>query len=104
VHEIAQVNNVYIFPGVGLGALAVGATRITDAMITAASGAVAELAVGGASDRLLPPVEQSAEAARLVATAVARQAVADGVASEGDDLTDAAIDLLIDDHAWHPVY
>lgn len=103
-HEIAQVNNVYIFPGVGLGALAVGATRITDAMITAASGAVAELAVAGAEDRLLPPVEQSAEAARLVAAAVARQAVADGVSSVGEDLTDATIDGLIDEQAWHPEY
>jgi len=104
VHQVAQVNNVYIFPGVGLGALAVGATRITDAMITAASGAVAKLAVADAEDRLLPPIELAAEAARLVATAVARQAVTDGVAAGGDDLTDEAIELLIDDHTWRPVY
>ena len=107
VHEIAQVNNVYIFPGVGLGALAVGATRITDAMITAASGAVAELAVVGAEDRLLPPVGQAAEAARLVATAVARQAVADGVSSVGltnDAISHDEIEVLIDDQTWRPEY
>ncbi len=104
VHQIAQVNNVYIFPGVGLGALAVGATRITDAMITAASGAVAELAVMGTEERLLPPIGRAAEAARSVATAVARQAVADGVSAIGDDLTDEAVELLVDDHTWRPVY
>ncbi len=100
-HEIAQVNNVYIFPGVGLGALAVGATRITDAMITAASGAVADLAVAGTEDRLLPPVGRAAEAARMVAIAVACQAVADGVCAVSDT---ESVESLIDANTWHPIY
>ncbi len=104
-HEIAQVNNVYIFPGVGLGALAVGATSITDAMITAASGAVAVLAVIGNADRLLPPIEEAPEAARVVASAVARQAVADGLVSPAAaGLSDDAIEELVDNQIWRAQY
>ena len=39
---VAQCNNIYIFPGVGLAVTAVRATRITDAMMTAAAAAVRE--------------------------------------------------------------
>ncbi len=80
VHHIAQVNNVYIFPGVGLGAVAVGARRITDSMITAAAGAVAELAIAAPDRRLLPPIIAAEGCAHSVAVAVAVQAVVDGVA------------------------
>jgi malic enzyme len=39
--KINQTNNSYIFPGVGLGAVAVKARRITDAMFVAAAKALA---------------------------------------------------------------
>jgi len=40
---VNQTNNSYIFPGVGLGVLAVGARRITDAMFMVAGKAVAAM-------------------------------------------------------------
>ena len=41
-HHISQANNVYVFPGLGLGTLASGATMITDSMLLAAARAVAD--------------------------------------------------------------
>jgi malate dehydrogenase (oxaloacetate-decarboxylating) len=41
--KVNQTNNSYIFPGIGLGVLAAGARRITDAMFMVAGKKVAEL-------------------------------------------------------------
>ena len=98
---ITQVNNIYVFPGVGLGAVAVRARSITDAMITAASGAVAELAAASPGDLLLPPIEAAGQCARAVAIEVARCAVAQGVC---DTIDDAEIERRVDDAIWHPSY
>ena len=100
---IAQTNNSYIFPGVGLGILASRATRVSDAMFMAAAKAVAHLSptVDDKHGKLLPPVDQLRAVSSFVAEAVARQAQADGVAEVSDDLT------LSDDIAamvWEPRY
>jgi malate dehydrogenase (oxaloacetate-decarboxylating)(NADP+) len=71
-----QGNNSYIFPGVGLGAIASGATRITDAMFMAAAHALAQdvseadLAQGS----LYPPLPGIREVSAHIAAAVARVA------------------------------
>ncbi len=99
--EISQVNNISVFPGVGLGVVAVGARRVTDSMITAASGAVADLAAAQPGERLLPPVDAAGRCAVDVARAVARTAVVDGVCPETGG---AEIDALIDAISWEPTY
>ena len=75
---VAQCNNVSIFPGLGLGVTAVHATRITDAMLTAAARAVAAAAPSHHDPHgmLLPGRGQLADTALLVAAAVAGAAVA----------------------------
>ncbi|WP_131113998.1 NAD-dependent malic enzyme [Lichenihabitans psoromatis] len=100
---INQTNNSYIFPGVGLGVLAVDARRVTDAMFMAAARALADLspALKDPNGRLLPPVEELRSVARTLAGAVARQAIADGVA---EPLDEAEIDERIDAHVWEPSY
>jgi malate dehydrogenase (oxaloacetate-decarboxylating) len=101
-YEIGQANNALIFPGLGLGAIAAGATRVTDGMIIAAARAVAELvdpSTPGAP--LLPPVDRLRNTSHAVAVAVARAAAREGVAS-------LALDGNIDDHVrlrmWKPTY
>jgi malate dehydrogenase (oxaloacetate-decarboxylating) len=100
---VAQCNNVYVFPGVGLGVTAVRATRVTDAMMTAAAVAVGDAATirHHPHGTLLPDRAQLAGIATAVARAVAKAAVADAVAPA---LTDDQIDQAIDRTRWRPRY
>ncbi|HTV86890.1 MAG TPA: NAD-dependent malic enzyme [Dyella sp.] len=101
--DIDQTNNSYIFPGVGLGVLAAGATRVTDAMFVAAGKVVADMSptVNDPRGRLLPPVDQLRAVSVAVARAVAVQAQADGVAEACDEAT---LDKRIQAIAWEPRY
>ena len=100
---VDQTNNSYIFPGVGLGAIAVQARRITDVMFMAAAKALAELSPARHDGRanLLPPVTALREIAVAVARAVARQAVKDGLAPA---LGEGEIDAAIAAKMWEPKY
>jgi malate dehydrogenase (oxaloacetate-decarboxylating) len=100
---VAQCNNIYIFPGVGLAVTAVRATRVTDAMITAAAAAVGDAATirRDPHGTLLPDRAQLVDTARVVASAVAKAAVADAVAPA---LSDDQIDEAIHRTSWLPRY
>ncbi|WP_288199170.1 NAD-dependent malic enzyme [uncultured Pleomorphomonas sp.] len=102
-YHFAQTNNSYIFPGVGLGTLAVGAKRVTDAMFLAAARALAELspAKTNPGDKLLPTLDRMREVSSHIAVAVAKQAMAEGLAPKLDD---AAIKAAIKAKVWEPVY
>jgi len=77
-----QGNNVYIFPGVGLGVLACAASRITEPMFLAAARTLAsgvtqaDLARGS----VYPPLNNVREVSRKIATTVAEEAHACGLA------------------------
>ena len=98
---IGQGNNALLYPGLGLGVIVSGASRVTDGMLLAAAQAVAsqvDPTSPGAS--LLPPVENLRASSATVAVAVARQAEADGVATAShDNLIQAVQDAM-----WQPVY
>ncbi len=98
-----QTNNSYIFPGVGLGAIAVKARLVTDGMFMAAARTVAELSPARTDPdgHLLPPVSALRETAYHVAIAVAAQAIAEGVS---DVSPDTDLGQLIDARMWRPVY
>ena len=100
---IAQCNNSYIFPGVGLGVLACAARRVTDEMLMASSEMLAEASPWASGDTrsLLPPLEQATDLSRSIAFAVAKVAQAQGHASEiSDDLLLSRINGLF----WAPEY
>ncbi|RDS86216.1 NAD-dependent malic enzyme [Dyella psychrodurans] len=101
--DIDQTNNSYIFPGVGLGVLAAGAKRVTDAMFMVAGKVVADMSptVSDPHGRLLPPVDQLRAVSVAVARAVAIQAQADGVADVCDEAT---LDKRIQAIVWEPRY
>lgn len=108
VHEgktypIAQCNNSYIFPGIGLGVLAVNAKRVTDEMLMESSRALATcspLAING-HGALLPPLEEIHLVSKKIAFAVAKKAIEQGVALE---ITDEALHVAIEQSFWQPVY
>jgi malate dehydrogenase (oxaloacetate-decarboxylating) len=102
-YTIAQCNNSYIFPGIGLGVLAVKARRISDEMLRAASetlAAASPLANTG-SGALLPPLTQLADLSKQIAFAVAKVAMAQGHALELDDAT---LRRKIEANFWRPAY
>ncbi len=100
-HLISQVNNVYVFPGIGLGVVASGATRVSDGMLTAATRAIGEFPREPGDTGLLPPLVQTGEVARHVARAVAGVAVAEGLAEK---LSDDEIAARVEASCWQPSY
>lgn len=101
---VAQANNVYVFPAVGLAVTACRATRVTDRMMVAAARAVGECAVRAGSDGatpLLPPLADMREAAREIALAVAMAAVEDGVAPQA---TESELREAVSTARWSPRY
>ncbi len=101
VHRIGQANNAFIFPGMGLGILAVGAREVTDGMFLAAARALADATSEDlvAAGQIYPDIDDVRTVSREVAIAVANQAVADGVAEPVEELETA-----IDAEMWFPDY
>jgi malate dehydrogenase (oxaloacetate-decarboxylating)(NADP+) len=98
-----QGNNSYIFPGVGLGAIACGATRITDEMFLAAAETLASLVTPADLDQgsLFPPLSNTREVSARIAVAVAEVAFERGLASRSrpEDMLE-----LVKAHVYDPRY
>jgi malate dehydrogenase (oxaloacetate-decarboxylating) len=102
-HPIAQCNNAYIFPGIGLGVVAAGATRVSDGMLMATSAALAEaspLASSGGG-ALLPPIADIAQLSRVIAFEVGKVAQQEGLAPES---TEEELRLSIERNFWKAEY
>src|SRR5690606_35884988 len=100
-YEIAQANNALVFPGIGLGTVAVRATRVTDGMVAAAAQALAERTSAtrrGAA--LLPTMRELRSVSAAVAIRVAAAAEAEGVATR--ELRRPLHDIY--QLMWQPVY
>ena len=102
--KVDQTNNSYIFPGVGLGVIAVDATRISDEMLMVAAKALAAASPTLADPKanLLPPVTALRDVAETVALAVALQAHKEGLTKKGIE-TDQ-IEGLVRAKIWSPHY
>lgn len=102
-HVIAQCNNSYIFPGVGLGVIASQVKHVTENMFMAASNALAKSSplVNGAGDTLLPALSQIREVSLSIALAVGLQAMEDDVA---EVISAQELKVKIKDNFWEPQY
>ena len=101
-HFIAQCNNVYIFPGLGLGALACEATQVSDGMLLAAARTLAlhSPALKDPSASLFPRLEEVRSIARLIAIEVAKQAHKENHSKVPLEQIEERVDAMI----WTPHY
>jgi malate dehydrogenase (oxaloacetate-decarboxylating) len=99
----SQCNNLYVFPGMGLGALVAKAPKVTDAMFMAASRALSNLVTPDQAARgyLLPPLADIRGVSRAVAKAVAIEARDSGL---GRLLDDRKYEEVIARAQWEPNY
>jgi malic enzyme len=102
-HVIGQCNNAFIFPGVGLGVLISGATRVTDSMFLVAAKTLAQFAVADASGSgsLFPSLSQLREISRAIGFSVAQTARDEGT---GRKLDDSRLLTALDQFIWYPDY
>lgn len=101
--QIAQCNNALIFPGIGLGVLAVHAKQLSKGMLWAAAQALSDLSPArkDSSLPLLPSLNEAQSAARYIALVVAEAAINEGLATrhQSDNL-----EQVIEELFWKPEY
>jgi malate dehydrogenase (oxaloacetate-decarboxylating) len=101
--RIDQVNNSYVFPGVGLGAIAIKARHISEGMFLAAARGIADLSPARRDPHanLLPPLAESRAISLKVAIVVAEQAAREGLAGR---LAKEDLDAAVKSMMWEPIY
>lgn len=101
--EIAQCNNALVFPGIGLGILAVKASRLSKTMIWAAVQTLSEFSPSKKDSflPLLPSLDNAQLVAKQIAIAVASTAIKEGLAQANQE-TD--LEKLIENQFWEPRY
>jgi len=103
VFRADQTNNAYVYPGIGLGAIATGSRRISDGMFIAAAHAVAANSPTKDDPRgnLLPPLSKIRDLTFHVAVAVGKQAQREGLTRP---MPDEMVAAAIEDKMWSPRY
>lgn len=101
--KIAQCNNALVFPGIGLGILAVRPTRLTNEMILAATQTLSQFAPSKKDPflPLLPSLDDAQTVAKQIAIAVAQCAIDTKLAQCNQDKDLAK---LMDELFWEPRY
>ena len=100
--RVGQGNNVFIFPGLGLGAIAAKARKVTNGMANAGSRALARQVTDEECEAglLFPSVQRLREVSYEIAVAVARQAAQEGVSP----VADSEIERRVRQEMWEPNY
>ena len=100
---IGQANNVFVFPGVGLGAMVAEARELTDGAFVVAARTLAGLVTDEriATGAIYPPIAELRVAARAIAVALVRHFRDTGY---GRQFRDDEIELAVDRAMWLPDY
>ncbi len=100
---VGQANNVFVFPGIGLGAIVARAREVTDRMFLVAATTLAGMVSSErlAQGAMYPPMSDLRSISRAIAVAVAREARECGV---GQMRSDERIQQMVEASMWQPVY
>jgi len=103
--QIGQGNNAFIFPGLGFGSVLSNVREVTDAMVMAASMALADYTAEKhlKNGLIYPPIQELQEVSIQVTVRVIKQAFADGVATTTKFTPDNA-EAYVRKHFWRPRY
>lgn len=102
-YTIAQCNNSFVFPGIGLGTIVSKAKEVSDEMLWSASQTLLHEAPSLHDNLapLLPPITQAAAVARKIGLAVATQAINEDLARIDNT---ADLQKLIEEYYWNAAY
>jgi len=101
--SIAQCNNVYIYPGIGLGVIACKAKEVSETMFYKAAEILSKHSpmLKTAHGTLFPSFEKLSEISREIALAVVKVAQDEGLSKKTDEKTRKK---MVDAAIWHPKY
>ncbi|MBS0604205.1 MAG: NAD-dependent malic enzyme [Verrucomicrobia bacterium] len=101
--RIAQCNNVYIFPGVGLGVVACQSPKVTEKMFIRAADVLSDNAplLKDPTASIFPDVENLRDVSRKIAIAVAKVAAEEGLVPHSSQ---SEIERKVDEKMWFPEY
>ncbi len=102
-YPIPQCNNVYIFPGVGLGVVACGSPKVTEKMFIKAADVLSDHApiLNDPQGSIFPDLESLRKISREIAIAVCKVAADEGLVSKASK---EETERLVDRHMWLPDY
>jgi len=102
-HVIGQGNNVFIFPGVGLGAIVSEATEVPESFFMVAARTLAECITPDRleANALYPDQSRLREISARIAANIVREAKRLNI---GRMIPDGDIDQLVRDSMWYPEY
>jgi len=102
-HVIGQSNNVFVFPGLGMGAMLAGMREIDDASFLVAARTLAELVSAErlGQGALFPDASELRTVSAHITTAVIRDANA---RQRGEPLADADLERIVEASCWWPAY
>lgn len=104
IFPIAQCNNVYIFPGVGLGLIASKATFVSDQVFLTAAKVLSRNSpmLQNSYAPLFPTLDKLRACTRSIAIEVARVVVKEGLS--GNSLKEEEVERAVDATIWYPEY
>ena len=104
-HDIGQANNVFVFPGLGLGAIVAESRAVTDRMFLLAARTLADAVTPARRETgaLYPPVSMLRAVSRSIAIAVAQEAVESGLAAI-PLASRSELEAMVDAAMWWPAY
>lgn len=104
VYHPSQCNNVYIYPGLGLGLVTAKSRQVLDSMFIAAAEVLSQHCTSTeSSESIFPGFSSLRDISREIAKAVAEIALHENLSRE-KELKETTIETLIDSNMWFPVY